>query len=657
MRCQKAGRQCSGYEKFSKNQGALYQSYMGVQHSLGAVQGSQPQHPMMRLALDMFTSDPHRLHDKLNAEIFQVLLPQLTLTRPCVGAAAAALGAAYDMAVNRSPHTTVDLVLDLYLGAIRDIQDGLRRNDYELVPMLMAAFLLAAAESVQQQHNIAFNHVAGAFGMATLPTDRVRPHDAMRIGQTYGFGTLLSLFFSLDLQISFFTSGRIPGFPPLPVDSHMQNPTTIEHLLAAQPVIHQHCLHFIGNAAHSVCVQTDCVIHKLREQQSDLITWLNRWLKTYNLIINRPETTIPLHSLRHLQLLKAQTLTALVSTSNVKPVSQTSYDVYALHFDEIISLAESILSYSPLAPPNASTLGSSISPSSSSSSPANSATTPTTSGSINSSTHSFPQSTATPISAVSGIIHPLFHTARKYRNPSQRRRAIALLARSGIEGPLHGSSEALVASHIVAIEENGLQEDHDLCDGPQTGDNIYPHLRYSTPTTFPPEENRVCVAWLVQQAPETIPGKKGIWGTTFPSPNCCDNPRHSHPSPTTTTGPPNTLPPPRRPNSPFWPGTDPHASKRRWLRVSRRRRGPLGRGWGGEECPDVIVDNDVNKTWEGKAVPAAWRDWTGNRAANGGEIRMLDGDGICAWEEVLGEEKAGDWRERRKCGGVETIEL
>ena len=55
-----------------------------------------------------------------------------------------------------------------------------------------------------------------------------------------------------------------------------------------------------------------------------------------------------------------------------------------------------------------------------------------------------------------GIIQPLLFTGVKYRHGAWRRRAIALLARAGEEGPLVGKVEAAVAKRTMQVEEESF---------------------------------------------------------------------------------------------------------------------------------------------------------------------------------------------------------
>jgi hypothetical protein len=52
-----------------------------------------------------------------------------------------------------------------------------------------------------------------------------------------------------------------------------------------------------------------------------------------------------------------------------------------------------------------------------------------------------------------GIIHPLYYTAKKYRNGFWRRKALNLIRRSGKEGPWCAKTEGSMIEVVIRIEE------------------------------------------------------------------------------------------------------------------------------------------------------------------------------------------------------------
>lgn len=381
---------------------------------------------MAQLTLALFSLDPHQLYSKANAQVSSVLLPQLAATRPYVNAAAGALGAAYDKCILRRAHSQdPQLMTRIYLNALRQVQNELQRPEPEAVPLLIAAMLLAAAASIQHNQLDALCHLLGAFNMINLqnaaslkPGYTTSPGPLARNGIVEGLSSVQDFFYNVDYHISMFAWGRSPQFPHLPVTSQMLYPTSIEDLTTGHPAIQQWGLHFLAKALGPEWEERIDFPSSLIEQQDYLVAWLKRWLRTYTLLFDYPSSRPSPLQTPHFRILKAQTLTMFIATSNVKPPTQVTYDTYAPEFEEIIRCAEYVIS------PNRPTKTSA------------------------------PECSLLPYSPVSGIVHPLYFTARKYRHSVSRRRAIHLLRHAGIEGPFQGDFEARVAARLVEIEED-----------------------------------------------------------------------------------------------------------------------------------------------------------------------------------------------------------
>ncbi|KEF56422.1 uncharacterized protein A1O9_08003 [Exophiala aquamarina CBS 119918] len=403
---------------------------LGLDELVLATSGVPPWHRpdqqnMAQLTLSLFSHDPYQLHSKASAEFSFVLLPQLAATRPYVNAAAGTLGAAYDKCVLHQTHRQDhQLITRLYLNALRQVRDELQRPQPEVVPLLVTAMLLAAAESIQHKQKDAVRHLLGAFSMIDLqnevslktwPSTSVGPLTCNTIVE--GLNPIQDVFYTLDYHISMFAWGRKPRFPRLPVTNQMLYPASMEDLVTGRPVLQQWCVHFIAKALEPEWEERIDFPAALIAQQVYLVAWLKRWLRTYTLLFDN-QSSQPFHAQTpRFRILKAQTLIMYIAVSNVKPPTQVTYDTYAPEFEEIIRCAEAVLS------PNA---------------PASQAAT---------------SRSLLAYSPVPGIIHPLCFTARKYRDSVSRRRAIHLLRQAGIEGPFQGDFEARVAARLVEIEE------------------------------------------------------------------------------------------------------------------------------------------------------------------------------------------------------------
>lgn len=381
---------------------------------------------MVQLTLALFSHDPYQLYNKTSAEFSFVLLPQLAATRPYVNAAAGTLGAAYDKCVlHRAYRQDHQLIPRLYLNALRQVRDELQRPEPEVVPLLMTAMLLAAAESIQHKQRDAVRHLFGAFTMIDLQNEvslKTRPTTSagpLVCNDTVeGFNSIRDVFCTLDYHISMFAWGRKPRFPRLPVTNRMLYPSSMEDLATAHPALQQWCVHFIAKALEPEWEERIDFPAALVAQQLYLVAWLKRWLRTYTLLFDTPSPRPPCAQTAHFRILKAQTLILYIATSNIKPPTQVTYDSYAPEFEEIIRCAEHVLN--PNDPTNPSA----------------------------------PPRPLLAYSPVPGIINPLYFTARKYRDSVSRRRAIHLLRHAGIEGPFQGDFEARVAARLVEIEED-----------------------------------------------------------------------------------------------------------------------------------------------------------------------------------------------------------
>jgi hypothetical protein len=137
-----------------------------------------------------------------------------------------------------------------------------------------------------------------------------------------------------------------------------------------------------------------------------------------------------------------QCYTALIYASNALQPFETSYDNYALEFQEIIASAKAILDIRS---------GDKLS-------------------------NSLPLFTPE-----MGIIQPLFFATLKYRNSCWRKQALDLLRKSGREGPWCGAIEAQILEVVIAAEEKTLDNLSATVNGSQS----------SMPSTDIPEHQRV----------------------------------------------------------------------------------------------------------------------------------------------------------------------
>jgi hypothetical protein len=428
--------------------------------SLSTMAGAMPteQQHMARLALDVVSMGPNSIQDPSCAMIWKVIVPFLIHTQPIVHAAAAAFGASYSAGVLRGRDPAACRTsASLNITALRLLQHHLRRGVGDFFPVLVSALLLAGSGSVLQSQQEALAHVTGVFSMVLLqqrhPEIKVEspcsPDAAARPDiKSDEFAHLHKFVESLDVHVSMFMWGRVPSLTPSPIPDSLLHPKTISDLIAAHHRIQQFGIHFIGEAHSDIYKERSDFTPEMFARQDRIVSWLENWLVAFRNITYDSGIGSQEHEFRHLQLLKAQALTLLIAVSRVRAVTQVSYDVYATHFEDIITCAENVLGQAHDRYATVSKRG-----------------------------------TLTPFCPVPGIIHPLTFTARKCRHPLSRRRAIRLLALSGIEGPFRGDFEARVAMRIVEIEEN-----RPFVPNPRPEDLVMPENI--------PDAQRVYLCWI-----------------------------------------------------------------------------------------------------------------------------------------------------------------
>jgi hypothetical protein len=391
---------------------------------------SRPQQQrFLALGQSVLSSDPFQLYSQSDQAVFSHLIPQLSLNFPSVNAAAAAFGAAYDSTVLKYGDPLVHEHCDKQYGiALRLLQGELKRSEPQYAPLILSSTLLAAAETLQARQNGALAHVLGAFGVFTtleqralaLPSSTQLPKKANGGLPDDIIDLLESLCLSIDLQVATFTWGQPSSLPSRVFTNVTSEPSTVDELCQGQPKLIHAALCFVSEASHEVFQHGSDIPYDLITQQAQVIAWLRKWLASYTDLVEAHPAFLHYGNhdepprLHNLYLLKAQILSMLIAVSNIYTFSQTSYDKYAVEFEEILRCAELILS-------------------------------------LTAKTRASPQ--FLPFSPRPGIIQPLFLTARKYRTSLPRRQAIRLLRRTGFEGPFSGHYEADLATRFVEIEE------------------------------------------------------------------------------------------------------------------------------------------------------------------------------------------------------------
>ena len=344
-----------------------------------------------------------------------------------MNAAAAAFGAAYQSAVLRQGDSLAsEESTNAYGTALRSLQLELSQQNPEFAPLIVSSTLLAAADTIQARQKGALAHVHGAFGvfinrqsqrLLTSATEPVTVKESGGLSDDI-ISKLEQLCLAVDTQVGLFTWGQPPHLPSQPFTDATFEPQNITELCEELPKLLHAGLHFVAEASQETLKQYADLTFDLVLRQSQMISWLRKWLFSFHELVEITQQNSPSSAARtqYVHSLKAQCLSMLLAVSNIRFLTQTSWDRYGDEFEEIIRCAEIVLDER--------------------------------SRNLTSS-----QSSLTPFCPSPGLIQPLYFTARKYRHSVTRRRAIALLRLAGFEGPFSGDFEADLAVRFVEIEE------------------------------------------------------------------------------------------------------------------------------------------------------------------------------------------------------------
>lgn len=354
------------------------------------------------------------------------MIPQLSQSFPSVNAAVAAFGAAYGSSFLRSGDSLAyEEATKQYGIALRLLQLELNQPEPQYAPVLIISTLLAASETVQARQKGALAHVLGAFGIfmnrqneSRLLTSTTEPSPGKPQGGLPAdiIDMLEHMCLSIDLLVATFTWGEAPHLPPRTFSEATFSPKDVGQLCRELPKLLHASMHFVAEASQQMTKESTDPTFDLVLKQSSMIAWLQKWLTSFSVLVESDNANLHHPRYRHLRLLKAQCLSMFLAVSNVRALSQVSWDAFSPEFEEIVRCAEVVLDEAGHDPTSA-------------------------------------KSSLQPFCPSLGIVQPLFFVARKYRHSIVRRRAISLLRLTGFEGPFSGDFEADLATRFVEIEE------------------------------------------------------------------------------------------------------------------------------------------------------------------------------------------------------------
>ncbi|KEF63761.1 uncharacterized protein A1O9_01739 [Exophiala aquamarina CBS 119918] len=394
----------------------------GVQHEVASLRYSQ-------LCLEVIYQDRYSTFSLNGDFIWLGLISQLSSTNLAVSTALATFGAVYEAVFFRRTHSSLSLASVQYSKALSALQEDVASQYHGPIPSFLASVLLAASQVLQRRYNNSLTHLKGAFTVLTKTMSRrvqnnrskcdASPSRNSSRGTSSCEARLSDFAQSLDLLTASFVLHRPPELPSsfdFEVSNQNSSKTHLEsgsHPL--QSLLH-HCYHIANAASPYKYLARYSFPTELAMEQGRCIAHLSQWLTRCNdALQSRASDSMQLNVRQTYLLLQVQCLSTLIYLSVISSPYESTYDTYTTYFQQIIQNAEEIIT----------------SPSSSS-----------------------PSMPVCRFRVQPGLAQALFITSTKYRNSTQRRKAIDLLSKVGMEGPWDPDIMCKVARRAVEIEES-----------------------------------------------------------------------------------------------------------------------------------------------------------------------------------------------------------
>ncbi|KAF4343825.1 transcriptional regulatory [Fusarium beomiforme] len=395
--------------------------------------------PFVDLGCTVLIQSPRRARNDIEQTFWSRTVPQLSQSIPSVRAAIEAFGTSYSEYVLRgaSPRPGLETT-KRYSKALRLVQHDLATLPNGPVPCVVACLFLGLVEALQQRLNHALVHLQGTYSLMMSLTDK-------RLLAELDTTGLMMLLKKLDLHLATYAVSRAPSLA--------MKPFVMDDILTSYPpdrslfTILNSSYHFTAKAwPYRYCSRRSIPPELLIEQGRQLAN-LKQWLACNQL--TSTEDTEP-HEF--LVVLRSQCLAALIRTAAILEPRETVYDCFGPEFQEIVTSIEALfLSKDHDGTPQHNT-----------------------------------SSSLPPFAPEMGIIHPLYFTAKKYRSPFWRRRALNLILKSGKEGPWCAETEGSLIAAIIKIEEGSFDKES---LGPEMIRNTA-----ESPATIP-DQKRITAFW------------------------------------------------------------------------------------------------------------------------------------------------------------------
>ncbi|EWG51673.1 hypothetical protein FVEG_10578 [Fusarium verticillioides 7600] len=362
--------------------------------------------PFVDLGCTVLAQSPRRARNNVEQTFWSRTVPQLAQSIPSVRAAIEAFGTSYSEYVLRgtSPRPGFETT-KRYSQALRMVQQDLITLPHGPIPCVVACLFLGFVEALQQRLNKALLHLHGTFSLMMSLTDK-------QLQDVIDTDSLVLLLKKLDLHVATYAVSHPPNLP--------LKPFVMGEILQSYPpdgslfeILHS-SYHFTAKAFRYKYTSRRTIPPELLMEQGRQLANLKQWLS-----LNEIPPTSNTESHESLIVLRSQCLAALVNTATIMEPRETAYDCYGPEFEEIITSIGALL--------------------------------------LSKSLQGAPRQKASDqlpsFVPEMGIIHPLYFTAKKYRSPFWRRKALSLILQSGKEGPWCAETEGSLVAAIIGAEE------------------------------------------------------------------------------------------------------------------------------------------------------------------------------------------------------------
>ncbi|KAH6651314.1 hypothetical protein F5144DRAFT_559092 [Chaetomium tenue] len=419
-RCVQAGRLCSGYNHESKLPVALKPA---LKIGVAADSGTERLTYLAAHVLSLDNNGRPVQEDGVWGRIFLQLSNQV----PCVKAAAAAFGAAYESLVDNAIERSPCSVWRYYGSALTKLQSDINNRTAGPESLALASMILACTEILSQHETNAFAHFLGA---VQILTESQHGGQWAPRSSTHILSTVKDELVKFDVLIGSYAISQTPAFMYLesnwqgdaPADDVFDDPELA--INAAMLCLHR-SYRFVEAAAKLRYTYPSWKEHDpiMFKGQLDAVTQCRSVLDELGAVATRLQaqyssamsTLRDAKTLAEVYALRTQLTAAIIYMLCVHSPFQTAYDEHQLLFQSIVTDAAASARLRRRAQ-----------------------------------TSAFKRFSTRP-----GIVSSLFIVSMKCRDPPLRALATTLLNEQSREGPTDGHIMAAIGARLAAIETTG----------------------------------------------------------------------------------------------------------------------------------------------------------------------------------------------------------